>query len=359
MLRRSLTLAALVCLAACEAPLPPFEYQGEHVVVASDTVDQVCAGTLAYLDREYERVSEGLGLEFASEPLRVAILDEAQASRVCSSGRSCATWIQNRHTAVVRTREVKRIAAHEMVHVRLGRRRSGSVPMFSEGIAEAFAPAQCPPRGRLPIVGQLLRAEHGSDLNGRAYYVSGELVTYLKQVHGRDSVLNFIEGLVRPELLAPTPSRQEVTDQYHEYFGTHLSEDLWRSPRPADLLTPDELGCDAPMLEEHNRQLSLQATLDCDSVRVENDFENPTQAFVEWGFSNPSNRSFRFHGQLPPETSLELIPCACDIPGGLPNIVWEGSEDLMMDVPEGQYTVRWRGPVGLAEELDVTFTVTQ
>lgn len=40
----------LLGLGACSSP-PEFVWEGEHVRFAADDADQVCAGTLAYLDR--------------------------------------------------------------------------------------------------------------------------------------------------------------------------------------------------------------------------------------------------------------------------------------------------------------------
>lgn len=359
MVRHCLVFAALLAAVGCQGPLPPFEHEGEHIVVATDVVDEVCAGTLAYLDSEYERVSDKLGFDFGDEPLKVAILEPEQASQFCPPGRSCASRFRGQEIVVLRREHVKRLSSHEMVHVRLNRHRSGSVPLFSEGIAEALSPAGCAPHSKRPSVSELLTVERATQLPSSGYYAGGELVTYLVQKHGMEHVLAFIESLIGPGVLERTLPQSEVTKRYKAHFGTHLAEDLRQSPRAADSLAPDSVGCTGPALHEKNGAFALEATLLCESTRTENDFNNQNEAYIEWRFSNSHDRHLRLDGHLPPSTHLELVACHCDLHNNPPSVIWNETDGSPVLIPRGEYIVRWRGPVNTPEHLDVALKATQ
>src|SRR5690606_31536790 len=75
---------------------------------------------------------------------------------------------------------------------------------------------------------------------------------------------------------------------------------------------PWAMHCFAPEPEPVGpRRLALRASLDCDSPRVQTDFDTPGFGFVEWTLPGDDGLH-RLHGELPEGSRLEFTRCLCD-----------------------------------------------
>lgn len=351
-------LAVLGASMACT--LPPFEYEGEHVVVATDVVGQVCAGTLRSLDRGAEYVDDRLGLERPDEPLRIAILSHDESTRLCT--RSSCAKIQNGAPLVVLERmDVLKVMVHETVHARLMLPRP-RVALFEEGIAVALAPALCPPTGEPPDLDSLLTANSGKEFGLEDYRVAGELVAWLLAVHGSQRVLDFLRTLSRPEAVAPVSDPEFVRASYRAHFGTELDDDIHAHVRDPALLSPEQLGCVAPPAPVRDDRVHLQANFDCDSPRVETDFRYWNRGFVEWTLEVPQTASpqrYRLLDRLPAETALKVVRCTCEVDVGGERALWDDDSNVgsFVDLEPGTHVVRWEGPLDEDLELDIEIEI--
>jgi hypothetical protein len=344
-------VAVLGTLSACT--LPPFEYEGEHVVVTSSY--RVCSGTLESFDRAVERIDQRLGLDAADEPVRIAILDEAEADRLnlCDT---CKTY-RNGVLVVVAPHDVESDATHEMGHARVST-SDGTVPLFSEGIAVAVAPALCIPNGTPPTLDKLLNVQTSWQLGLHGYYAGGELVAWLLDTHGPARVLDFLDTLTRPEAATRASEPQFVRESYRAHFGTELDDDIFAHTRPLEQLTPEQLGCVAPRAPMQGDRIHLLADLDCDSHRVETDFRYSNRGFVNWTLEIPETsvpRRYRLLDRLPAETELKIALCVCDLNVSGQRSVWTEDSNVgaNIDLEPGTYVVRWQGPLERGLELDI------
>lgn len=353
-MRSAYTAIVAVCgISACS--LPPFEYEGDHVVVASNY--RVCSGTLESFDRAVEHIDAQLGLDPADEPLRIAILDDAESDQLhlCET---CRTY-WNGVLVVLAPHHVEEHATHEMAHAReLANGRESSVPLFSEGIAVAVAPTLCPPHGPPPSLEELLMVQDPWAFDRDSYYAGGELVAWLLETHGAVRVLDFLRNLRRPEAASRASDPEFVRASYRAHFGTELDDDIFAHIRSPDQLTPEQLGCLAPPAPVQSDRIQLQATLDCDSPRVQTDFRYANRGFVDWTLDLskvPAPRRYRLLTEIPKQTDLKIVRCMCDLNVAGERSTWSGESEIgaNIELEPGAYVVRWQGPLDRGLELDV------
>lgn len=349
--------AAVLCLAAT-CSFPPFEFEGEHVVVGTDLVDEVCAGTIERLDLGVEHIEEQLGLPATEERVPVAILDLADAWKRCSGAAACASSEGKETVVILSPGSLERAATHELVHARLGVRQSGSIALFSEGVAVALEPAICPPRSELPTADQVLVGNTGSRLSYAGYYMGGELVVWLLETYGHERVLKFLNTLQRPEALRRGSDPEFVRASYRSHFGRELDGDIDSHLRNAEQISPQSAGCVAAEAPRQAEQVHLQANLDCGSSRVQNDFMALNYAFVDWTLTVPDTEAFkryRLLDKIPDDTWLSIKPCMCGLSDLAPTVHWNSNTAVgsSVELEAGAYMVRWRGRVNSDAELDI------
>jgi hypothetical protein len=334
--------------------LPPFEYEGEHVVVASNY--KVCSGTLESFDRAVVRIDQRLGREATDDLLQIAILGEAESDRL-NLCETCRTS-RNGGLVVLAPFDVEKDAAHEMVHDRVRAIRGGNVPLFDEGIAVAVAPSVCQPDGVPPTLDELLAVQTPWEFSPHGYHAGGELVAWLLDQHGPELFLKFHATLTRPEAATRASNPEFVRASYRAHFGTELDDDIFAHTRTPEQLTPEQLGCTAPTAPMQADRIHLQANLDCDSTRVETDFRRSNYGFVNWTLDVPETatpRRYRLLDRLPEGTSLKIVRCACDLDVAGERSTWTGDSNVgaNIELEPGTYMVRWQGPLDDGIELDV------
>lgn len=356
---RHRTLVSVICLVtACS--MPPFEYEGEHVVVATNVVEQVCAGTIDRLDLAVEHINEQLGWSQTDERVPVAILELSDAWKLCGSRTTaCAALYREQPIAVLAPHQFEHAATHEVAHTRLKRRPSGGVPFFGEGIAVALAPASCrPDRVEQLKATELLMTGDSLDLGARGYYLGGELVTWLLDKHGPERVLSFLATLQRPDALTQMSEPEFVRASYRAHFGSEFDDDLHAHIRDPDQIAPEDLGCVAPEARWKGSRVHLQADLDCSSTRVQNNFPFPDRVYVDWTLEIPESetpRRYRLLGNIPDDTWLEIRPCTCSLHNARREVEWTANTTIgaSAKLGPGTYLVRWHGALDGDAELDV------
>ncbi|HVH99727.1 MAG TPA: hypothetical protein VM869_13490, partial [Enhygromyxa sp.] len=231
------------------------------MVVASNVVDQVCAGTIDRLDRGVEHIDEQLGLPESDERVPVAILELSDAWRLCGRGRAaCAQQRGPGSVAVLSPGAFERAAVHELAHARVGAQRSGNVALFNEGIAVAVSPAFCAHDDELPSADELLEISTGWNLSDSGYWMGGELVTWLLEAHGPERLMSFLATLQRPEALSPSADPEFVRSSYRSHFGSEIDEDLHAHLREPGQISPEGVGCVAPKATWSGNRVRLTST---------------------------------------------------------------------------------------------------
>lgn len=336
---------ALPLLAGCRAApdawdeLPAPTDAGARVEVASDVTDRICAGTVARLDAEVERIESELELAATSAPYRVWFLDPERASSICGGDPSCADL---RHGAVISADNfnVERQSARELTPLLLGRAGLALPPFFVEGFAGAMAWPTC----TYPLVG----SDVGSfiELLKESPYVAllaGDLVRHMLATYGTANVFDYLG------LLSANSSGHEIDVLYGAYFGTPMFNDAQAASNLGGLF--DDRYCAAPEPPPASlgpRRLALQAELDCDSPRVQTNFDRPGEGFVEWTLRSGSG-FYRIVGELPEGSRIEIADCSC---GSLSSAFRE-LDPAGEELSGWPQQLRWVGPLDAALELDV------
>ena len=124
-------LVFLVALSACEQSLdlPPIRMETEHLLIGTEFDDDVCAGSLAELDRHVEFVEAQLGIELEDQLEFYWFVDDA--SSACDGTANCTL------SAPTRVLTNWSSARHELVHgvaLQLG----GHDHFLAEGLAVGF-----------------------------------------------------------------------------------------------------------------------------------------------------------------------------------------------------------------------------
>lgn len=318
------------------AELPTPDHVGERVVVASDAVDRVCAGTLAMLDAEVNRIESELAFASTVDPYRVWILESERASSICGGSSSCADV---EHGAVVSAKnfEVERRSAHELAPLLLSRAGVVAHNFFVEGIARAVSWPTCPSPWPPDNHGVWIDRVHEFEDHEQ---LAGELVRWLLGEYGPQLFFDYLR------MLPPDSKSSYIRMLYSAYFGSKMEHDAidhsglsWSWDMPCSAPEPEPAG---------SRRVALRAGLDCDSPRVQTDFDTPGFGFVEWTLP-ASDGLYRVHGELPEGSRLEITRCMCDR-------FWKR---FMPFDPAGTrlsyetYQLRWHGPLDAGLELDV------
>jgi hypothetical protein len=348
-------VSVLVLGCNLDPELPPLDYRGERVRVGSDTVDQVCAGTLARLDREVEQIETRLDLPIQSR-LDVYVVDRDTLEGYCHFAHGgCARTLRGRPVVVVSQYSFERVVAHELVHAGLA---APSAPLFEEGIAEAGSLPSCPRSAPDVELADLLATPRNIDFAAMtdSYYVAGELVAWLLQEFGTGEVLSLMRAV------GTNSSPSAIRAKYLEHFDRELEIDYlahFRTQADLDALAPEDFGCFAALIDPSQAPVQLLADLDCDSARVHNEFGVDGSGYVEWTLNLEHAQTLAIEGMLPPGTSLTVEECGC-----LPKY---GDYEHRLARPfgvhetlqSGSYRLRWIGALDEGLSLDVKLVPLQ
>jgi hypothetical protein len=339
---RSIVGMALL-LAGCRADpdpwaqLPEPDQRGERVVIATDAAERVCAGTLAAIDAEVERIEAELELPAREDRYRIWILEPAQVGSICDGESSCR---HTEHGAVVSADNfvVERRTARELTPLMLDHAGIEAHPFFIEGLAGAMSWPSCPPQYVEPDAqGSWIDYVEQFD---QFQELAGELVRWLLDEYGLAHLLDYLD------LLPSWAGSYTIRTYYTAYFGSSIEHDtvdhMARGSEKSHCFAPEPEPVGA-------RRVRLQASLDCDSPRVQTDFDTPGFGFVEWTLPVSLAGIHRVYGELPDGSRLAVTSCACDG-------YWVPFEpfDSAGEVLVGELQqLRWHGPLDAGLELDI------
>jgi hypothetical protein len=341
--------SAVLVLGCREAPA-----SGDRVAIDTQLTEQVCRGTIVHAESELARIEAELELAPMSEQVAIHVVDPERIGEWCPVGDDLCV-IQPPRQIYVSARVYDDVLARELVRDRLARSAASSTkPMFLEGVATALTQPKCTPYSSWdpPSANEVLSKTLGTSLDEEELFVAGELLRWLLDSRGPDTVLDFMVTLDRHD----TPD--EVRLGYLERFGSTIDIDLHAHWRPADQpLARARAGCLAPELprDDTGTRFLLDATFDCGADNVRNDFENPGRAFVEWTLAVDESTAgyWLIEGELPEGVELTIGSCECEPevwtqppPDG--SFFW--NEVFDPEDPKGLfpavYRLRAHGPIG-------------
>jgi hypothetical protein len=346
---RLLELVGAVVLVGC-SPLPQADSYGRRVRVGSDVVEQICGGTLTRLDAEIDTIEDRLGLAHDRDRVSVFVVSDPVFDQYCrAEAHGCYHGPADRVILGGDTFEPS--ITHELTHAVAWRQPAGWAPIFfAEGLATALARPRCPSpdSDALQSIDEMLASDIDYEGSGQRNNAAGRLVAWLLDAHGPFEVLEFMGALHRGQ------HPDSIRKVYLEHFGTWLDEDLVAHLQDEPPLTAAEAGYLATVAgPTHDiARFALSATLNCDSPRVHNDFEQPELGWVEWTIviADPSHGGrYSVIGEIPKGTTLEYQWASCWDPE-LPNGGWLelGAEQVAYLHPERVQRIRWSGPLGSA-----------
>jgi hypothetical protein len=345
------SVAISILLLGCSPELPPLEYFGERVVVGSDVVDEVCGGTLARLDREVVQIEKRLDLPPQAERLQIYIVSAETLDAHCD-GANCTMRPERDAPFVLLDYSLfGPAAAHELVHARLA--GQPAAPLFSEGVAEAVSPPSCPRFVPHDLAAaDFLGAKSGYDLGGiaRGYYASGEFVSWVLDEFGAAAFLRLYADV------DTGASAATIEAVYRRHFDREIVDDLFahlRTQADLDTLPAEYFGCLAPPPPTNDGEISLQATLDCNSVLVHNTPGLAGKGYVEWTLTLEHEQRFELLGAVPEWTALSVQPCACVPKRGQSAHLLPRPFDELETFEPGTYRLRWMGALDEGHTLDL------
>lgn len=291
-----------------EDGLPELAWEGERVSFGTNTVDEVCLGTLVSLDAAIESIEAELELEPSADKIKFYILDDEAFVEKCGSSPVLACVLDG--DVVFSSITGFRYRRHELVHARLGQLGIRSIPLFDEGIAAALdqgggclASDWCIDANLDALLAETSSVEFFS-MGG--YTAGADLVHGILSTHGPELLLAFMAELTRGQ------PPDEVRSLYLEYFGSVLDEDFEAFKRDQhDDYTIAQRGCDS--LNDVppaglGDGVAVEATMDCDSPLVVNLFSKPGMGMIEWSFPISVDQSGYFELSTP-NTSVHVVGC--------------------------------------------------
>lgn len=354
----ALALAFTSTLACRNEPEP--SATGDRVELTTNVVPRVCRGTVEHIDDELARIEAELALGPASEPVQLYVIDEEHISEYCGWKRLCIQQPPRRLYITPSLYESR--LRFELVRDRLAQTSVGhSKPLLYEGVAAALARPGCEPWEHVETLGgweprpvsELLAASSRDALGEEGRYLGGELVRWLLDTRGPEPLLAFMASLER------NLSADEVRIAYLEWTGASIDTELFAHWRPDEApVDHGRAGCLAPAapLGEVPSKVRLATVLDCDSPRVRNDFEDPSQVFVEWTIDVPEGRAgvWTLIDPLPEGVTLTRSDCTCIHEpwsfGGMPEQPWDDN-GVWLDAE--RYRLRAYGPIGAALDIQL------
>lgn len=352
--------SALFVAVACEQR-PPLEWEGEHVRVGSDVVDEVCGGSIARMDYVAEQVGDQLGLGLPDERHEIWILTPERFAAACRTTGEVVGCSDSREGVTLRATSARTGMAHELAHERVREELGTKLkPFFEEGIAEAIQALPCQMSGEVPSLDALLAASSGAALGTDGYCYAGEFMTWLLANEDPARVLAFHGSIDRKT--DPDPVRAS----YYSRFGRTLEDDL-AQPRPP--FAGGDVHCFAPELErlELGHYGRFVADTTCSGSRVENDFANPERIYVEWQLTITEAEAghWQLVGDLPVSESfsaypfVELSASFCEGSGARINSKLLAAGNLARDrvkLEPGSYWLRLVGLRDTPVEVDLLFS---
>lgn len=242
-------LSLLSAATACQDELPPVHWEGEHILFAADHPEQVCGGTLEYLDRRTGQMLERLG----ADPGKVTYYYLDDVSDHCPSDVKLEGCVFD---DVIYSVTIPHL--HEIVHTRAG---DGLPGVLEEGLAAYQGDPY-------PILGTDVSHDRLAELlvtNGEVqtldeYTRAGHFVAFLVETFGLGTLLELDDNL------PPESSFAQLDAAFQRVLGVNVDGvlELYEA-YPECLGTVDtSIACaEPPVPQEQPFVTRFEHTLDC------------------------------------------------------------------------------------------------
>jgi hypothetical protein len=345
-----------------EYELPPLEWHGQRVSVGTNLGEEVCAGTLATLDREVEEIEAALGVA-VDHSIPFWLLRPDFVEHHCGVGAAACS----QYGKVLSGPDGLWVSRHELVHAVLRAQMKPPKRLFGEGIAVAVGGPNYYDDGCLeepdcastPLDVFLEAAP--ADFGPPGYTAGADLVAGMLKQHGPAAVIAFI-AKVTPEM---TPN--EVREFYAQTFGRNLDEDFEAYKRGRfDEFSLAQLGCEHPLAPREQDGIHVRASSSCDSDDVVNDFAfyfpAPTSGVGHWRLVIEPEWAGTVVFSGPPLDDDEFFHVARCEPSSVSwedrtergpwrPIVGDLNQPFLLDA--GNYVIEWAAPLDEGHELDL------
>lgn len=238
-------------------PLPEIEYETDHLRLATDFSDPVCAGTLRMLDRAAGRIAASLDPGGAQDPYVLYWLED-ELLDFCDEG-STGCFYPGTRIAFARGESL----THELVHVTID--SPGRAYFMEEGLAELYsgAPVRHDPddlRGEL--VAQLELSQHDYQHGALSYTQAAHFAHWVRHSEGEGAMARLAAALGREG------GESEIREQLEAIFGTTIWGVEQHYGREAPRLYPGLYDEQVELQVLDDSALWLSTTLDCEDEEV-------------------------------------------------------------------------------------------
>jgi len=168
---------------ACAPRFPDPFWTGAHLVYATTSDVEVCAGSWVVQDRYVDLLSELLGVK-PRRPVRFAFIERSEREEFCYDDDPLGCAIGDESYSIYA------VQLHELAHAVAKPAGIRGPLAFQEGFAEVFSDGQDSEPERLPIVDVV--GDFAGD--GGSYYTAGLFVRFLIEEYGLEKLLAFMRG---------------------------------------------------------------------------------------------------------------------------------------------------------------------
>lgn len=309
------------------------DYEGEHVVLITDSPDDPCGGTMAHMDRLIKRLAERLAVLPPVLDERIQFIwmhDPADVEELCGFSESVA-GCANGNRIYSRSLPLN----HELVHS-VSFAAGYPPPFFTEGLAAAYSgynawpvPEHVFSSSEEDILALLTRSSLEIAGTPGGYEGAARFTAYLVDQYGMDAYLELYS-------LLPRDSHLETIDQlFQETFGVSLAESVegfgppWTDNQTN--IDPQLSECAAREVSWDGEVINMSGAVLCtndtaigpyDLGRVEQQYTIEVPADGLYELRIEGNEAEAELGQDffdfdfdPPFIGVSLVPCAVGAPG--------------------------------------------
>ena len=341
----SASLAAAVALAGCQPEPPPITWQGEIIRFGTETPEDVCSGSLEWMDDRAMALKQVFGADTydAIDFYWVPTSWDGWPCLYASGGCTSANVVHSEHVP----------HEHELVHAI---RRDRLPAVFEEGLAEVFGDVGWTrePASRERLLEVL--ESGGPPTNTAEYARAGHFVAFLLETHG-------IEALDRLAALSDVDDDySNIRASFADAYGFSLDQALaeyqdfpecdalaWKDTRIACA----HPGQPASPMVSGGAEFSM--VMDCSGPDVLGPFAGfmYTETVLEISPEVGLPVWVSLVGDLDPDVSAALLSCGgC----GESTTLWLTSAKPLeqLDLPAGRYVLRMFRPVDEPGELGIS-----
>lgn len=179
-----LASASLVCACEQNVELPDIIWKGERIHYGIDRSEQLCGGTLEYLDQR----AFAMQSKYGGKPIKYYWVDDV--TPFCGPKyKGCATWARSEPFGIIFAEDA--LMLHEVAHIRQNRTNIGAL---EEGIAVRFGDPT--PLATLSPREEFIDELHAAPVRFRGGYSrAGHFMAFLSETYGWETLLELDDVL--------------------------------------------------------------------------------------------------------------------------------------------------------------------